>query len=176
MTERTFNSGNFTEATIFLFKTVGVISNVTNSIDFYNVLKKVEIHVIDDPDEEVLYKVMNDPVVEALRLNVSWKNDSEDVFKHLIGDFMKPCTKIVEQLLNHTQIKIIVYNGQLDLIVNTPGTVKWVDDLQWKGGKKWFRAKREALIVNGTIEGYVKRVGNLVFYWVNRAGHMVRKC
>ena len=39
---------------------------------------------------------------------------------------MKPEINRVEYLLNKN-IPILIYNGQMDLIVSTPGTMRWVD-------------------------------------------------
>lgn len=39
----------------------------------------------------------------------------------------------------------------------------------------WENAARNAVTVDGIIEGFVKSVENLSLYWVNRAGHMVVK-
>ena len=41
-------------------------------------------------------------------------------------DFMKPEMNRVEFLLNK-KVPILVYNGQDDLIVETPWTMRWVD-------------------------------------------------
>lgn len=53
------------------------------------------------------------------------------------------------------------------------GTLKWIEELQWKYGKNWRLAKRKPMVVNGVIEGYVKQFDRLKMYWINRAGHMV---
>ena len=79
----------------------------------------------------------------------------------------------VEELLNNTKLEVVVFTGNLDLIVDTPGTVEWVDKMNWVGAKKWKTAPRKSLVVNKYVEGYVKNVGNLYLYWVHRAGHMV---
>lgn len=63
--------------------------------------------------------LMNDKVKPALNLTHNW--EIQNVFESLNTDFMKPVTDIVERLLNETDIKVAVYNGQLDLIVDTPG-------------------------------------------------------
>lgn len=68
---------------------------------------------------------------------------------------------------------MVVLTGTLDLIVDTPGTVHWIDKLRWKGAEAWQTAERDAIVLNGYIEGYVKKFGNLYLYWVLRAGHMV---
>lgn len=69
---------------------------------------------------------------------------------------------------------MIVYNGVFDFIVNTPGTANWLDRLNWSGQAEWENSTQEALEINMVNEGYIKKVGNLVFYTVLRAGHSVR--
>lgn len=75
--------------------------------------------------------------------------------------------------MNTTNVPVFVYNGQLDLIVDTPGIVYWIDSLNWVRSKQWGCATRSAIVYDGINEGYVKNVGNLYMYWINRAGHMV---
>ena len=67
---------------------------------------------------------MNGKIKETLRIipaNVTWGGQSKLVFKALQEDFMKPVVRVVESLLNNTPIAVNVYNGQLDLIVDTMG-------------------------------------------------------
>ena len=45
---------------------------------------------------------------------------AEEVFSNMAGDFMKPVVDIVDQLLA-AGVNVTVYNGQLDLIVDTMG-------------------------------------------------------
>lgn len=59
------------------------------------------------------------------------------------------------------------------MIVDTPGIVYWIDSLNWARKDEWSDADRRAIVYDGINEGYVKNVGNLYMYWINRAGHMV---
>lgn len=79
----------------------------------------------------------------------------------------------MELLLNRTNIKVFVYNGHLDLIVDTPGIIYWMDSLKWTRKEEWIAADKRAIAYDGINEGYIKNVGNLYMYWINRAGHMV---
>ena len=88
---------------------------------------------------------------------------------------MKPVIDKVEQLLNQTDLKVVVLTGHMDLIVDTPGTINWVEKLKWKNATAWNNARRVPLVVNNIIEGYSKSQGNFALYWVDRAGHMVPK-
>lgn len=45
---------------------------------------------------------------------------SEAVFASMAGDFMKPVVNIIDELLA-AGVNVTVYNGQLDLIVDTVG-------------------------------------------------------
>ncbi|XP_017772123.1 PREDICTED: retinoid-inducible serine carboxypeptidase-like [Nicrophorus vespilloides] len=184
-TKRLLEAGRFVDATDMWRETEYVVMDVTHDVDFYNVLKKIgngyskhSGKIIAKPsardlDDVKLDILMNGDVKKALDLNVRWGAQSGAVFSYLSGDFMKANTEVVEQLLNSTDIKVFVFSGQLDLIVDTPGTVLWVDRLNWAGKKQWETAKRNVISVEGINEGYRKEVGNLGLYWVNRAGHMV---
>lgn len=48
---------------------------------------------------------------------------SEEVFSSMAGDFMKPVIDIVDELLA-AGVNVTVYNGQLDLIVDTMGKMQ----------------------------------------------------
>lgn len=55
------------------------------------------------------------------------QGQAEEVFSNMAGDFMKPVVDVVDQLLS-AGVNVTVYNGQLDLIVDTMGmTVRGTD-------------------------------------------------
>jgi serine carboxypeptidase 1 len=182
-TKEAVESGDFTMATNLWAAAEGVVEGVTANIDFYNILTKVygpwnknrkliKPGLRDEVDDKIDV-LMNNDVKEALGLDASWGYQSGFVFDALYEDFMKPVTDIVEELLNTTDLNVAVYNGQLDLIVDTPGTVEWVDKLKFEGAEDWKLTNRKPIVVNDVVEGYYKKLGNLGMYWVDRAGHMV---
>lgn len=59
------------------------------------------------------------------------------------------------------------------MIVATPGTVNWVDNMNWSGKAGYLAAPRNGLGVNGVMEGYLKKFEKFHMYWINRSGHMV---
>lgn len=79
----------------------------------------------------------------------------------------------VEKLLNETAIEVNIITGQLDLIVATPGTIEWVQKVQWPGSASFVDSERKVLGVNNVLEGYYKKHNQFALYWINRAGHMV---
>lgn len=149
---------------------LNVLRKRSNGID--DVLD-LEEDVVEDDIEEYdadakLQALMRGAVAEVLNIpkNVTWGSQSGAVFDTLAGDFMKPVTDIVELLLNTTTLQVIVYNGQLDLICATPGTVEWVNRLKWTGSKGYLEAPRNGFGVNNVLEGYVRSNGNFSMYWV----------
>ncbi|XP_071443734.1 retinoid-inducible serine carboxypeptidase-like isoform X1 [Hetaerina americana] len=195
LTQAAARSGNWTNATEMWSLTEDAVTEVSHNVDFYNVLSltkpSTNISVksygykgalykrhVADIEDEALVKLMNGPVKENLRVipeNVSWGSQSKAVFESLSDDFMRPVVSIVESLLNTTKLSVVVYSGQLDLVVATPGTLRWVENLQWAGSKRWIESSRTPLVVDGYTQGYCKKMKNFSFYWINRAGHMVPK-
>merc|ERR1719370_2375164 len=112
---------------------------------------------------------MNGPVRDKLKVvpkNVTWGGQSGMVFEALAEDFMNSAVKNVEVLLNTTTMKVVVYNGQLDLIVDTPGVEKWVENLQWAGTKGWIGANRKPILSSkNTTDAFSKSYKNFHFYW-----------
>lgn len=75
--------------------------------------------------------------------------------------------------MNNTNLEVVVFTGNLDLIVDTPGTIVWMDKMRWKKSKEWPQVPRKEIVINNYIEGYVKNLDKLSLYWIHRAGHMV---
>lgn len=128
----------------------------------------------DEADEELetplsLNMMMRERVHPKLGLpdNVVFGSQSGIVFDTLAGDFMKPVVEIIEKVLNETSVKVNVYSGQLDLICSTPGTISWVNRMNWSGKKQYASSSRNGIGVNGILEGYVRKFGNFAMYWVS---------
>eukprot|EP00061_Rhincodon_typus_P014024 g40786.t1 len=65
--------------------------------------------------------LMNGPIRKKLKIIpdfVKWGGQSNEVFSNMEGDFMRPVIDIIDKLLL-ADVNVTVYNGQLDLIVDT---------------------------------------------------------
>ena len=65
-----------------------------------------------------------------LKKEVRYSNQSSHVYEGLYTDFMMDYHHLVEELLEKN-VPVMIYNGQNDLIVETPGTFKWVERLHY---------------------------------------------
>ncbi|CAG4985684.1 unnamed protein product [Colias eurytheme] len=197
--ERLFKAGLYRESSFQWGATQQQVFSATTYVDFYNILTRIPLNWLQDTPrnlEDFLTKLtirdhplklpeaqeeidldvfMNTVIKEALNIpvNVTWGSQSSAVFDTLRGDFMKPVTDGIEKLLNETDIIITKYNGNLDLICDTPGQILWVDRLKWAGAEGYKNAPRQPIWENNQLEGYYKSYGNFRFFWINKAGHSV---
>lgn len=187
----------FAKATVLWSATEDLVEKLTNGVNFYNILDKTDVgknrtpktSLFSNPNllssyyrhvgyfqSDPLSTLMNGKIREKLQVipqNVTWGGQSDKVFEALSKDFMRPVTKIVDLLLNTTDLKVAVYSGQLDLIVDTIGTLKWVHGLKWPGMEDFIKSPRVPIMVNGKTGAFKKTFKNLSFYWILNAGHMV---
>ena len=106
--------------------------------------------------------------------SVTWGGQSGDVFTFLAGDFMRPVVDQIDYILNETNIKVVVYTGQLDLIVDTIGTLNWIQSLKWSGLKNFENTSKNVMADStGYPIAFYKSYKNLSLYWILKAGHMV---
>lgn len=189
-------AGQFKKATDLQFALQESINNFTRNVNWYNILVNSEPksnHSVSTlPKDHRLYKafhrmvdpfygdplteLMNGKIREKLHVipkNVTWGGKSSDVFDALSEDFMKPVIDSVDMLLNETRISLNVYTGQLDLIVDTLGTLQWIDRLKWPGLKGFTNAPRKPITQNKVTVGFSKSFKQFNFFWILKAGHMV---
>ncbi|KAK2166842.1 hypothetical protein LSH36_34g00008 [Paralvinella palmiformis] len=174
--EKAVISGDWFMATTLWSQLEDVVEKVTFGVNWYNILqwarqykRHVEVYAND------LHQLMNGPIRDKLKIipkNVTWGGQSEQVFEHLKEDFMKDIIMTVSKLLE-TDIKVVVYSGQLDLIVNTMGTEQWINQLQWSDLEDYIKSPRKPLYCDNKMAGYIKKYKNFSFYWILKAGHMV---
>lgn len=98
-------------------------------------------------------------------------NTGKDVENNLKQDVMKSVAPLISELLDHYYV--VIYNGQLDIIVAYPLTVNYLRNLNFTGAEDYKTAKRYMWEVDGEVAGYVKQAGKLVEIMVRNAGHMV---
>jgi serine carboxypeptidase 1 len=198
LTRDAVDEGRWVDATNLWRSTQGVVRTRTNRVDFYNILKFItpsqagrlfasdfgylykQIYRSSSKVEYTLDELMNGPIKEKLGIipdNVRWGAQSDDVFDYQSGDFMKPVIYSVDSALKETALRVIVYQGQLDLICDNVGAMDWVDQLTWDQMGNYHGAVRRAFTKpeDGQTDMFVKAFNRFKFYWVLGAGHAVPK-
>lgn len=103
--------------------------------------------------------------------NSTFHIETRVVEEHLKGDVMQSIVPLLTDLLQH--YRVLIYNGQLDIIVAYPLTENYLKNMQWSGAKKYAKAPRKLWMVGNQLAGYTKTVDNLTEVLVRNAGHMV---
>ncbi|CAK6438001.1 unnamed protein product [Pipistrellus nathusii] len=192
------DKGLYKEATQLWGKAEMVVEQNTDGVNFYNILTKTapmstmkssleftQNHLVQLYQRHVrhlnrddLNQLMNGPIRTKLKIipkDCSWGGQANNVFLNMEGDFMKPAISVVDELLE-AGVNVTVYNGQLDLIVDTMGQEAWVRKLKWTELPKFNQLKWKPLYTDPTsseTSAFVKSHKNLAFYWILKAGHMV---
>jgi vitellogenic carboxypeptidase-like protein len=80
--------------------------------------------------------------------------------------------------ISNANYSVMIYNGQLDIIVAVPLTMEWVRQMSWIGADELRQAPRQVWKVKETdsdVAGYIQTANNHRFFLatVRNAGHMV---
>lgn len=156
---------NATDARINVLR---FLENATSLATFYDFTRQTPYN------SDWVQEFLKDPEVKrALGVNKSmvFERCSEVVGEALHADVMKSVRYMVEYVVKNT--KLMLYQGQLDLLDGVVSTEAWVKKLKWKGIGKFLDAERNIWKVNDVIAGYVRKSDNLSHVVVLGAGHFV---
>ena len=125
-----------------------------------------------------LANFMNTAIRKKLRIipsSVKWGAQAENVFKYQSDDLLRPVIKEVDYLLSQG-LKVVVYQGQFDMLCDTVGTEQWINKLTWSGLQGFKYATRKPLYTDGQkgqTQAFVKSYGHFSLYYILNAGLMV---
>lgn len=124
---------------------------------------------MDESFADFLQRNKADLGVTDASLNYIPGNDR--IYESFANDIPRSYAPLVVNLLK--RIRVLIYNGQNDFVVNTAGVLTYLNGLNWEGVPRWKRTRKEIWTIHGEIKGWAKVAGNLWFAFVNGAGHMV---
>lgn len=97
-----------------------------------------------------------------------------NVYYNLIPDFLTTATHWLRTILDESDIRVLYYSGNKDVIVAYPLSVNFYQRLHWHGAKDYRNAKREFFRVDGKLAGYIKKANkHFAEAVILNAGHMV---
>ena len=104
--------------------------------------------------------------------NIEWQGCVESGWM-LDDDKPESVVPYIAELLDTTDIRIIFWNGDKDLLCCHTGTEMVLDAMEWSQQAAWKTAPRGLWVVDDRPAGYTKSLGNLEFVTVYNSGHMV---
>ena len=84
--------------------------------------------------------------------NVSFDEISMPAHNHLYEDMPKSVRPWIEELLN-ANYRVMIYNGQLDVIVPNAATEEYIDHIKWYRSDEYAKSKRGIWRVNKEVAG-----------------------
>lgn len=128
---------------------------------------------------DVLSDLMNGPIRKKLGIipdDVTWGGQSGMVVQSQYGDIPSSVLLDVGKLLREG-IKVVVYEGQLDMICGTLGAESWIKKLDWDDLPQFFNSSRKPLYAPSKLAkketgAFFKAYKNLNLYYILGAGHM----
>lgn len=151
------------------YKYGSVFKNLTGLTSYFNYLETKE----DDSEANMGEFLQMSTTRKAIHVGNNTFHDTEGenkVEEHLRNDVMDSVRDWVIELLEH--YKVLIYNGQLDVIVAYPLTVNYLQKMKFNAADDYKTAKRYIWKVDDEVAGYVKHAGNLTEVLVRCAGHM----
>ncbi|XP_071108883.1 probable serine carboxypeptidase CPVL isoform X3 [Haliotis cracherodii] len=101
-------------------------------------------------------------------------HDGSEVSEHLSNDFMMSVKPWLATVMDN--YKVMLYNGQLDIIVANPLTEAMLQTVDWRGLQAYKAAQRTVWKVNADddeVAGYVRQVDNFYQVVVRDGGHIL---
>ncbi|EAR83957.3 serine carboxypeptidase family protein (macronuclear) [Tetrahymena thermophila SB210] len=150
-----------------------------NNVDVYNISRKEG----DLKSSLTLEKFFNDEQYGIRQIfNLKMLPNSEKKYtkcdsrvqKSMSIDFMRAdCLDRFDYLLNKG-LDIVVYNGDLDMIVPYTAPIQWIKDLKnWKFTEQFLNSETKSWQIGEQSFGTIKQFKNLSLYIIRQAGHMV---
>jgi len=102
-----------------------------------------------------------------------WVECDKLVHTYLLGDWMTNLMPQVADMLDNSDLEVLVYSGDKDWICNWRGGEAWTEATKWGSKDDFNAASYNDWTVSGAAAGSMRQFGNLHFLRVFDAGHMV---
>ncbi|XP_051058735.1 probable serine carboxypeptidase CPVL [Phodopus roborovskii] len=144
--------------------------NVTGCTNYYNFLECEETK-----DQSYYGKFLSLPQVrQAIHVGNRTFNDGADVEKYLREDTVQSVKPWLAEIMDH--YKVLLYNGQLDIIVAAVLTERSLMTMDWKGSQEYENTQRKVWKIfksDNDVAGYVRQVNKFHQVIVRGGGHIL---
>jgi len=131
-----------------------------------------------DPPEELDYfgAYLSAPSVrKALHVGNHTMQSGSTCEMHLLSDFMVSLKTELATLMDDPKYRVLVYSGQLDVIIGAALTERFLPTVQWDGQDEYNAVSKKVWRITDTdkeVAGYVRQVRNFTQVVIRGAGHL----
>ena len=104
--------------------------------------------------------------------NLKYDDVSTIVYSNLAKDIPKTVKPWIESLLE-AGYHVMIYIGQVDVIIPYPQTESFIASLNWKGRNAYHEVDRKIWKVDVEVAGYAREVDNFKQVMVRNSGHIL---
>uniref|UniRef100_G3NZR7 Probable serine carboxypeptidase CPVL n=1 Tax=Gasterosteus aculeatus aculeatus TaxID=481459 RepID=G3NZR7_GASAC len=144
--------------------------NATGCTNYYNYMTCRE-----PEDQEYFSPFVTLPAVRrAIHVGNLTFHDGSEVEKHLVQDVMKSIKPWLGVLMDN--YRVLIYSGQLDVIVAAPLTERFLPTVNWSGAAEYKTTPRYHWKVQPSdteVAGYVRQVGEFYQVIIRGGGHIL---
>ncbi|XP_025025847.1 probable serine carboxypeptidase CPVL isoform X2 [Python bivittatus] len=146
------------------------IQTITGCSNYYNFLQCQE-----PADQEYFGNLLSLPNIrKSIHVGNLTFHDGSIVEEHLIEDIMKTIKPWLAILMDH--YRVLLYSGQLDIIVAAPLTERFLPTVPWAKMKEYKNAERIVWRIydkDPEVAGYVRQVDEFYQVIVRGGGHIL---
>jgi carboxypeptidase C (cathepsin A) len=162
-------AGQMTQATSQFTSIRSIFKSFTDGVDEYNV------RGFDDYNEDNFDRWITSTATRQL-LNVGstpWIDCNHTIYEYYSADISNSTAPLLSSILDRG-IKVLLYAGQDDFLVNSPGVFNMISLLDWSGIYNFLQAQKIVWNVDGQVAGYVQSNQNLTYVVVLKSGHIAQ--
>ncbi|XP_014210206.1 venom serine carboxypeptidase-like [Copidosoma floridanum] len=146
-----------------------MMDNITGYSYYFHSMRPTEPDYINP----FVHWVVRPDVRKAIHVgNVTFERTSVQVKKHIGRDMLHSVANYVEEALADGK-KVLVYVGQLDMMVTNAAMENYISKLKWPGAESYKTTKRKIYYVGDELAGYVRSGVNLTAVLMRNSGHML---
>ena len=98
-------------------------------------------------NHEYVCFLQQDTIRRSIHTGPKSFNRGIESYQHLNNTIMVSKKKWLEETLERGGIEVLIYNGNLDVIVNVAGTNRVINSLQWSGKGEFTKSERKSFWV-----------------------------
>lgn len=114
-------------------------------------------------------------VRKALHVGAHTMQSGSTCEKHLLSDFMVSLKTELATLMDDPSYRVLVYSGQLDVIIGAALTERFLPTVEWSGADDYAKASKAVWRITDAdkeVAGYARQVKNFTQVVIRGAGHL----
>lgn len=101
-----------------------------------------------DPEDETFAAFLEkNKATFGVSDSIKYIPGNDQIYTAFGADVTRSVTTDLVEVLR--KVKVLLYNGQNDVVVNTPGVLQYINSLQWENLGQWKRAEKKVWTIGG---------------------------